>query len=166
LGIYRSIVIANNKNITCTQDKENEPNTTELLFSIHLHLLNLAIRDSHSYERWQTIHKFAIEKVPGYPLLQKLRVLHLIEADWNLILKYFTGRKVLRAAVSENTVATEQAGGRPGRRSIDEVVQTLLNYETCHLQRLFGEVTYNDAKSCYDRIPESLANIAAIKEGL
>jgi hypothetical protein len=128
--------------------------------------MNLAIRETHSYKRWQVVHNFAIEKIPGFPLIQELRVIHLMEADWNLILKFFTGRQVLHAAIQQNTTTYEQAGGRTGRRAIDEVVQTIMNYETCNLQRLCGGITYNDAKSCYDRIPENLANISALKEGL
>jgi hypothetical protein len=166
LGIYRSIILAKNNNLHTKQDIKNETTLAEILFLVQVLLINLAIRGTHSYTRWHTVHNFAIEKIPGYPLVQKLRVIHLVEADWNLILKYFTGRQVLRAAVNAGTATYEQAGGRPKRRAVDEVVQTMFNYETCNLQRLFGGVTYNDAKSCYDRIPENLANMSAIKEGL
>jgi hypothetical protein len=79
-------------------------------------------------------------------------VIHIFEADWNIILKYFTGRIILRQAVKGNTVCEEQAGGQPGRLSIDEAVQTVLTYKTCILQHQTGGITYKDAKSCYDMI--------------
>jgi hypothetical protein len=100
------------------------------------------------------VRNFVIEKIPGYPILNKLRVIHLFEADWNLILKYFTGRQVLYAAVNNKTTTQEHAGGRPGRGSIDEAVQNIHKYKTCNLQHKFGGITYNDATACYDRIPE------------
>jgi hypothetical protein len=80
-------------------------------------------------------------------------------------LKYFTGRQVLYEATTQKKTTQEQAGGRPGRRAIDEAVQTIINYETCSLQHKFGGVTYNDATACYDRIPENLGSISAMKEG-
>jgi hypothetical protein len=60
----------------------------------------------------------------------------------------------------------EQLGGRPGRRAIEEVTQTILSIETCRLQRLTGGITYNDAKACYDRITENLSNMMCLREGL
>jgi hypothetical protein len=166
LGIYSSITRAVQDNIQCSQDNNQSKSIANKLFSIQTHLLNLAIREEHSYNRWHTVHNFVIEKILGYPILNKLLVIHLFESDWNLILKYFTGRQVLYAAVNNKTTTQEQAGVRPGRRAIDEAVQTILNYKTCNLQHKFGGITYNDATPCYDRIPENLASIAAIKEGL
>jgi hypothetical protein len=166
LGFYRSIITAIDHNIQSSDEDNNQTSKAHLMFNIQQLLINLAIREIHTFERWKVVHNFVIEKIPGYPLISKLRVIHLFEADWNIILKYFTGRTILRQAVREKTVCEEQAGGRPGRRSIDEAVQTILTYETCILQHQTGGITYNDAKSCYDRIPENLSNISAMKEGL
>jgi hypothetical protein len=166
LGFYKSMIKAVNHNIRSSDEDENLPSKAMLLFNIQQLLINLAIREIHTFERWKVVHNFVIEKIPGYPIISKLRVIHLFEADWNIILKYFTGRVILRQAAQDNTLREEQAGGRPGRRAIDEAVQAVLTYETCILQHQTGGITYNDAKSCYDRIPENLSNIAAMKEGL
>jgi hypothetical protein len=160
LGIYKSII----KSMT-SQDKELS-NTAVNTMEIISRLIQLAIRECHTFQRWQTIHNFTIEKIQGYPILSKLRVIHIMEADWNLINKYFAGRQVLYAAITGKTTSHEQAGGRPGRRSIEEALQTTITYDICNLQHLTGGITYNDAKSCYDRIPENLSNIAAMKQGL
>jgi hypothetical protein len=66
----------------------------------------------------------------------------------------------------EKTTSHEQAGGRPGQRAIEEATQTTIAYDICNLLHLTGVITYNDAKSCCDRIPENLSNIAAMKQGL
>jgi hypothetical protein len=166
LGFYKSMIIAAEHNIRSNDEDANQPAKAVLMFNIQQLLINLAIREIHIYDRWTVVHNFVIEKIPGFPLISKLRVIHIFEADWNIILKYFTGREILRKAVMEHTASEEQAGGRPGRRSIDEAVQTVLTYETCILQHQTGGITYNDAKSCYDRIPENLSNITAMKEGL
>jgi hypothetical protein len=160
LGIYKSII----KGLKSTT--EDIAKTAAELIAIISKLIQLAIRECHTFQRWQTIHNFTIEKIPGHPLLSKLRVIHIMEADWNLINKYFAGRQVLHAAINSKTTSQEQAGGRPGRRSIEEALQTTITYDICNLLHLTGGITYNDAKSCYDRIPENLSNIAAMKQGL
>jgi hypothetical protein len=160
LGIYKSIIKGT------THQDTNLANTADHIIQIISKLIQIAIRECHTYARWQTIHNFTIEKIPGYPLISKLRVIHIMEADWNLINKYFAGRQTLHAAINGNTTSHEQAGGRPGRRAIEEATQTTITYDTCNLLHLTGGVTYNDAKSCYDRIPENLSNIAAMKQGL
>jgi hypothetical protein len=42
--------------------------------------------------RWQTVVNAMLEKNPGTPLLHKLRVIHILEADYNLSLKMIFGR--------------------------------------------------------------------------
>jgi hypothetical protein len=61
---------------------------------------------------------------------------------------------------------TEQAGGRPGRSSIELAINRVITYETIRLQRLTGAVMYNNAKACYDRVVECISNMALLREGL
>jgi hypothetical protein len=129
-------------------------------------LINLAVAHCHTYERWKTAHNFFLEKIPGNPLVEKLRVIHIYEADWNIILKYYLTHKVLQTANYQQTLAPEQAGGRPGRRAIDEATKTVILYETCSLQRVTGGIMYNDAKACFDRIIENISNMSCMREGL
>jgi hypothetical protein len=129
-------------------------------------LMSLAIQHCHTYTRWRTVYNFPLEKIPGYPLLEKLRVIHIYEADWSLIHKYYIAYRLNQIATKEKTVPIEQAGGRPGRSSIELAASRVLTYESIRLQRLNGAVLYNDAKACYDRIIENLSNLTLLKEGL
>jgi hypothetical protein len=122
------------------------------LLKIQHMLIDLAVKRCHTYARWQTVHNFFLEKIPGNPLIDQLRVIHIYEADWNIILKYYLTHKVLQTASQKATIAPEQAGGRPGRCAIDEATKTVILYETCRLQKLTGGIMYNDAKACFDRI--------------
>jgi hypothetical protein len=74
--------------------------------------------------------------------------------------------KLTSIATKENTTTTEQAGGRPGRSSIELAINRVITYETIRLQRLSGAVMYNDAKACYDRVVENISNMALLREGL
>lgn len=89
LGIYRSIILA--YKLKMKSDKEqvnkdiNDNNThfiplEEKILIIQNKLLKLAINHSHSYKRWQVVHNFFMEKIPGHPLISKLRIIHLYEA--------------------------------------------------------------------------------------
>jgi hypothetical protein len=92
-------------------------------------------------------------------VIEKLRVIHIYEADWNLTLKYFISSTLNSKACKESTV--EQAGGRNGRIAEDMGTNTVITNETCRLQRLKGAVMYNDAKACFDRIIENVKRTIA-----
>jgi hypothetical protein len=105
-------------------------------------------------------------KVPGKPFIDKLRVIHLDEADWNLILKFFISRQLTHIAYKQTTITPEQAGGRIGRCSSDMATKAVITHEICRLQHLTGAVMYNDAKACFDRIIENMSNLCCMREGL
>jgi hypothetical protein len=60
-----------------------------------------------------------IGKTPGLPLLNKLRVIHIYEADWSLIQKYLVSYKINKSASSNQEVPIKQAGSRPGCSAIE-----------------------------------------------
>jgi hypothetical protein len=119
LGIYKSLVqydkLATQPN---KQNKDSSPDkchkSAETAILIQLHLINLAIRHAHTLERWTRVHNIFIEKLPGQPLIDKLRVIHIYEADWNLLLKFFVSFKLTHIACQQHTVTPERAGGRLG----------------------------------------------------
>jgi hypothetical protein len=93
LGIYRSLV-QYYKHATKQQSSTSKDATAGKIKPIaytalkvkHL-IINLAIQHTHTLKRWQKVHNFFIEKSPGNTTLEKLRVIHIYEADWNLVLK-------------------------------------------------------------------------------
>jgi hypothetical protein len=179
LGNYKSLINARMYNIRTEIETNNhiEYNInvdqhhnirpiSETTLLIQYYLMKLAVTHCHTYQRWQIVHNFLIEKTPGLPLLNKLRVIHIYEADWSLIQRFYVAYKLTSIATREETTTTEQAGGRPGRSSIELAINRVITYETIRLQRLSGAVMYNDAKACYDRIVEPISNMALLREGL
>lgn len=176
LGIYKALTNAHLFQLRTDDELKNQPiNTNSTIIStpslattllqIQNNILNLAIKHEHVLERWKLVHNFFIEKIPGKPLLTKLRVIHIYEADYNILLKFFISKQTLRHAIKHNNTSVEQAGGRPNRTAIDEALRTVVTYETCRLQRLSGGVMYNDAKACFDRIIENMSNITCLQAG-
>jgi hypothetical protein len=119
-----------------------------------------------TFDRWKKVHNLFLEKIPGTPLIEKLRVIHIYEADWNLILKFFFSYKLTHTACEQKTVSPEQAGSRLCHSASDMATKTVITHEICRTQRLNGAIVYNDAKACFDRIIENVSNLTCLREGL
>jgi hypothetical protein len=89
-----------------------------------------------------------IEKQPGCPRINKLRVIHLYEADYNLFLKIIWARHLVWHAHDLNKLNAGQAGSRPGRNSINVVIQNEMKYLYATLTRTGLATMDNNAKSC------------------
>ena len=131
----------------------------------HLHLMNYALQFGYSYHRWQIIVNSMLEKDPGRPRIHRLRVIHLYEWDFNLLL-CVKWRQLLHHVCDRNLVNSACYGTMPGRSSMDPVFVRELEYEIARMTRRPLIHFDNDATSCYDRIPCFLANLASRKYGL
>jgi hypothetical protein len=129
------------------------------IFQVYYDILNSAIKLGISLERWQQSTTTMIEKIPGCPKINKLRVIHLYEADYNIILKIIWARKLVWHAHDNDKLNDGQAGSRPGRNAIDVIIQKEMKYLFSRLTKTNLATMDNDAKSCYDRIICNLAMI-------
>jgi hypothetical protein len=55
-----------------------------------------------------------LEKTPGNPLLHKLRVIHILEADYNLTLKAIFGQRLLQNCEMHEALGDIQDGFHKG----------------------------------------------------
>ena len=84
LGIYHVLIKQYEKEQNENKNKTNsetELSKTEKALRIQNMLMNMAIEKTHTYKRWETIYNNFLEKIAGKPLLEKLRVIHIFEAD-------------------------------------------------------------------------------------
>jgi hypothetical protein len=79
--------------------------------------------------------------------LDKLRVIHLFEADYNLVLKVMWSRKTVWRNHESKSLNEAQAGSRPGCREIDVALQKEMKYNYAKLTRTELITIDNDAKS-------------------
>ena len=98
-----------------------------------------------------------LEKILGMDRIDKLRVIHIIEADLNLLLGILFGRRLTNHAEKHNCLGDIQWGARKGKQCIDVVIMKQLTYEIARMTRTDITTFDNDAKSCYDRIVMSYA---------
>ena len=136
-----------------------------LVLAGHLILMNYSLQFGYSYDRWQIIINSLLEKDPGSPKVHRLRVIHLYEWDFNLLLAV-KWRRLLHRVCDLNMINQGCYGSMPGRTTLDPVFIREMEYELCRLVRQPMVHFDNDAKSCYDRIPCFLANVASRKYGM
>lgn len=106
------------------------------------------------------------DKEPGNPKIHHLRVIHLYEAEYNLILSIFWARKVLPLAKMQRLFNESCYGSRPGLSAVDPVFLEELQVLIAYLSRTNQVTFHNDVTSCYDRIIIALANLVAQRFGL
>jgi hypothetical protein len=80
------------------------------LINWQIQLLNLALRNKYAFQRWQTIVNVMILKEQNNHKIHLLRVIHLYEHDYNLILS-FKWRTLITHNLPLNTLHPCQFGG-------------------------------------------------------
>jgi exonuclease III len=136
------------------------------ILQAHFLIILSAVKFGISLTRWQNVVNSMIEKEPGNPRIHRLRVIHLYEADYNLILGLFWARKLVPLAEKQRLFHSSCYGGRPGLSAIDPVLLEELQVSISYLSRTNQVTFHNDATSCYDRIIISLANLVARRFGM
>jgi len=105
-----------------------------------------------------------ILKEPGNFRIHRLRVIHLYEADYNLILSV-KWRQIVHAAKDKRLLNPGEYGAVPNRRAQDPVFMEEMETEISRASRKPFVKFDNDATSCYDRILPSIASIVSQKYG-
>jgi hypothetical protein len=132
LGQYKCLMIDD----TCYEQYNNEhKDPSEKILKVYYHLAMAALRTGNSLERWQTSITTILEKQPGCSRINKLWVIHLYEADYNLILKIIWAGRLVWNAQDHTRINEGQAGSRPGRNAIDVVLQKEMKNLYCRLTR-------------------------------
>jgi hypothetical protein len=78
-------------------------------------------------ERWTNSIDVMLEKNRGLRQIHRLRIIGLVEADFNTALKIFMAKKLVQNA--EKTDLTEEQWARPNRTAMDPALRKLLGFE-------------------------------------
>ena len=132
---------------------------------IHLLLINYALERGYSFQRWKTVANTILFKDPGCIRIHRTRIIHIYEADYNLILG-LKWRIALYQSEALSQLNNGQYGSRPNRNAIDPVLIEELQLELSRVTRKTMLQTNYDASACYDRIIPNLAMIASRKFGV
>ena len=135
------------------------------LIRAHVVLINYALRFGYSYQRWKTVVNIMIEKDQNNPKIHRLRVIHIYEWDYNLLLG-MQWREMIYNSEKLGTLNEGQFGSRPGHRASDVTMIEEMKNEISRASRKSIINFDKDATSCYDRILAALASLASRKHGV
>ena len=130
----------------------------------HLALLNYALHFGKPFDSWKMVVNAMLEKNPGTPKIHRLRVIHLYEADYNLILAV-KWKQLLHFACDNHFINPSHFGSVPGREALGAVFIREMEYEITRMTRKPLIHFDNDATSCCDRINVCIANVVSRKFG-
>ena len=74
---------------TKKEEKEEIERLRGIIIRLHHTMLQIAVKHKHVYKRWNTVVTQMIEKDSDSSKLHRLRVIHLYEFDFNLLLKIY-----------------------------------------------------------------------------
>jgi hypothetical protein len=135
------------------------------ILQVQTDIINLPIQNGFSPKRWQTVVNAMLEKIPGKPLLHKLRVIHILEADYNLALKQIFGKRLLKNCERGGTLGDMQDGFRKGRSTIRTLLHNELINDYNKRLRINNFIGMTDISGCFDRIVTSVISLLNIKNG-
>jgi hypothetical protein len=84
--------------------------------------------------RWSNEVDVMLEMKPGVRKIHLLRIIGLLEADFNTALKYFFAKR-MNTNAEQIGISDEQRGSRRNRSSIDAAMLKLLMFETARIKR-------------------------------
>jgi hypothetical protein len=112
--------------------------------------------------RWKQAIDVMLEKVPGIPRSDKLRIIQFLEANLNQVLRIAFARNITRLAQDHQGIISEHQYGRAHKTCMTPVLDKLLKIQILIQKKVEAIVLDNDAKGCYDRIINGIA-LACLK---
>jgi hypothetical protein len=114
--MLKPIVLDDNESTRADNSEDLNGDRLTLLLHAHLAIINYCLHHGYSLNRWKDIINVMILKEPSNTKVHRLRVIHIFEADYNLIpsLKW---RALLKHAEDRNLLNDAQYGSRAGREA-------------------------------------------------
>jgi hypothetical protein len=171
LGHYKALIARHKYSDIDSENEEENAQRDEWnhmqssLLTLHIQMLNYALERGYLYERWQTINNTILFKDHDNVRIHRTRVIHIYEADYNLMLG-IKWRMALYQAEALRELNQGQYGSRPRRNAIDPVFIEEMQFEIARASRKTLVQTNYDATSCYDRIIINLAMLVSQKYGI
>ena len=128
--------------------------------------ITLPFQHGFSPNRWHIAIQFMLEKEPGNPLITKLRVIQLLEANMNFAFRLLWGKQLVHHALAQNTLTPLNFGGRPGCRVHSALLLKTLSYNYIRYIRLTAIIFNKDTKACFNRIIPSIGLMATESLGM
>jgi hypothetical protein len=128
-----------------------------LLAAFHEAMMSIPWAEGFCPERWWQAIDIMLEKIPGVPRINKLRITQLLEADLNQVLRSAFARNISKLAQETPGIISEHHYRRSNQTCLTPVLNQLLTVQLLIQKKTNRIVFENDAKGCYDRIISGIA---------
>ena len=112
---------------------EDHPDYFPELAAFYTIMPNMPLIHGFAPRCWQHCIDAVLEKIPGKPIIEKLRVIVLFQADFNFMLKVVWGRRLVWFAEKHKSLGHANHGSRSGMQSIDFSLEKVIVYDHCRL---------------------------------
>jgi hypothetical protein len=125
--------------------------------AIHAAMMIVPLATGLCPERWKKAIDVMLEKIPGVVRYNKLRIIQLLEADLNQVLRITFTRNIAKLAKNNKGIISDHQYGRAHATCMTPVLNKLLTVQLLIQKRTEGIVFDIDDKCCYDRIISGVA---------
>jgi hypothetical protein len=125
-------------------------------------MMSIPLAEGFCPERWRQAIDIMLEKIQGVPIINKLRIIQLIEADLYQVLQSAFAINISKLAQETPGIISEHQYGRSHQKCLTPVLNKLLTVQLLIQKKTNGIVFDSDAKGCYDRIVSGIA-LAALR---
>jgi hypothetical protein len=119
-----------------------------LLTAVHAAMMSIPLAEGFCPERWRQAIDIMLEKIPGLPRINKLRIIQLPKADLNQVLVSAFARSISRLAQETPVIISEHQYGRSHETCLTPILNKLLTVKLLIQKKTNGIVFDSDAKGC------------------
>jgi hypothetical protein len=120
----------------------------DIQVEVHAAMMTVPLDAGFCPELWKQEVDVMLEKIPGIPRSDKLRIIQLLEEDLNQVLKIAFARNITRLAKDHEGIISEHRYGRAHKTCMTPVLNKLLKIQILIQKKVEGIVFDNDAKGC------------------
>jgi hypothetical protein len=128
----------------------------DLIVKVHTALMSIPYQTGFSPSRWHQVVDVMLEKDPGQLRQHRLRIMALIESDYNQSQRIVLARCLTHHMEDKQMMPDMQYGSRPSKLCIRPVLNKVISYDVIRQTKVCGAFIENDAIGCYDRLVNSI----------
>ena len=136
----------------------------DTIIGVLFEILNIAFKTHSPLPRWKHATQLMLEKGKG-PAIENLRIIQLLEADMNWLLRFLWGRQLDRHAMDAG-VYNEAQFASPGKLCQSAIVNKVLFFDLLRQTKQYGALMDNDATAAFDRVLPALCVVTCRQLGM
>jgi len=129
-------------------------------------MMSLPYRHGFSPHQWHQVTDVMLEKQTFIPRIHRLRIITLLESDFNHAHQILLARQLGNRLEENNLVPATQNGSHPGKLCISAVLHKVLTYNITQHKRTTAAFIENDAVGCYDHMVNNFLLLGLHRLGL